>query len=86
MSLTTEVKPYHPRDAVAASIKTTLFTGGVGLFASAVQNTLEKRNVGPWGVVTRSGGTIAIFGIPYFYMGNTMDGIWEIYGTEWSLT
>ncbi|PWY88488.1 NADH-ubiquinone oxidoreductase 213 kDa subunit [Aspergillus heteromorphus CBS 117.55] len=38
-----------------------MITGGVGLFASAVQNTLTKRNVGPMGVFTRSGGTIGIF-------------------------
>lgn len=52
---------YHPQDALGAALKTSMLTGGVGLFASAVQNTLVKRNVGPWGVFTRSGGTVAIF-------------------------
>lgn len=75
MSSTTAEKVYHPRDAIASATKTTMLTGGVGLFASAVQNTLEKRNVGPWGVVTRSGGTIAIFGMACFYLGIAVDRI-----------
>lgn len=53
---------YHPKDALQATLKTTMLTGGVGLFASAVQNTLTRKNVGPWGVFTRTGGTIGIFG------------------------
>ncbi|PGH26551.1 hypothetical protein AJ80_01680 [Polytolypa hystricis UAMH7299] len=61
MASTTEEPKYHPQDALSAAVKTTLVTGGVGLFASAVQNTLQKQNVGPWGVITRSGGTIALF-------------------------
>ncbi len=44
-------------------MKTTGLTGAVGLFASAVQNTLARQNVGPWGVFVRSGGTIGIFGM-----------------------
>lgn len=44
-------------------MKTTGLTGSVGLFASAVQNTLARQNVGPWGVFVRSGGTIGIFGM-----------------------
>ncbi|KAJ5570526.1 NADH-ubiquinone oxidoreductase [Penicillium hispanicum] len=52
---------YHPQDAVSAAIKATTLTGGVGLFASAVQNTLTRQNVGPLGVFIRSGGTIGIF-------------------------
>ncbi|OOQ82321.1 NADH-ubiquinone oxidoreductase 21.3 kDa subunit [Penicillium brasilianum] len=51
---------YHPQDAVSAAIKTTMMTGGIGLFASAVQNTLVRQNVGPLGVFMRSGGTITI--------------------------
>lgn len=43
-------------------MKITALTGGVGLLASAVQNTLTRQNVGPWGVLTRTGGTIGIFG------------------------
>ncbi|KAJ6014573.1 hypothetical protein N7540_009164 [Penicillium herquei] len=52
---------YHPKDAISAATKTTLLTGTVGLMASAVQNTLARRNVGALGVLTRSGGTIGIF-------------------------
>ncbi|GKZ21089.1 hypothetical protein AbraIFM66951_002478 [Aspergillus brasiliensis] len=52
---------YHPKDAIAASMKTTMLTGGAGLFASAVQNTLTRQNVGPLGVFIRSGGTVGIF-------------------------
>jgi hypothetical protein len=53
---------YEPQDAVGAGIKGALTAGGVGLLASAVQNALQKRNVGTWGVFTRSGGTVATFG------------------------
>jgi hypothetical protein len=67
MSSKADEKVYQPKDAVTAAIKTTLLTGGVGLFASAVQNTLQKQNVGPWGVITRTGGTIALFGIADFH-------------------
>ncbi|PLB50247.1 NADH-ubiquinone oxidoreductase [Aspergillus steynii IBT 23096] len=52
---------YHPKNTIMASLKTTMLTGGVGLFTSAVQNTLVKKNVGPWGVFVRSGSTIGLF-------------------------
>ncbi|KAJ5172903.1 hypothetical protein N7492_005496 [Penicillium capsulatum] len=52
---------YHPQDAISVAMKATALTGGVGLFASAVQNTLTKRNVGPLGIFVRSGGTVTIF-------------------------
>ncbi|CAL5874449.1 uncharacterized protein PFLUO_LOCUS8745 [Penicillium psychrofluorescens] len=52
---------YHPKDAISGALKATVLTGSAGLFASAVQNTLTKRNVGPLGVFMRSGGTIGIF-------------------------
>ncbi|KAE8410338.1 hypothetical protein BDV36DRAFT_278090 [Aspergillus pseudocaelatus] len=57
----TEDHSYHPKDAIQATMKTTMLTGGVGLFASAVQNTLTRKNVGPFGVFVRSGSTIGIF-------------------------
>ena len=53
---------YQPKDAVKAAINGTLITGSAGLAVSAIQNTLTKRNVGAWGVFTRTGGTAAIFG------------------------
>ncbi|OJJ82872.1 Tim17/Tim22/Tim23/Pmp24 family protein [Aspergillus glaucus CBS 516.65] len=52
---------YHPHDAIGSAMKATTLTGGVGLFAAAVQNTLTKQNVGPLGVFFKSGGTIGIF-------------------------
>ena len=54
---------YHPQDAISAALKATTLTGGVGLFAAAVQNTLTKRNIGPMGVFIKGGGTIGIFGM-----------------------
>lgn len=54
---------YHPHDAIGAAMKATTLTGGVGLFAAAVQNTLTKQNVGPLGIFFKSGGTIGIFGM-----------------------
>lgn len=51
---------YHPKDSVSGALKVSMYTGAVGLFASAVQNTLQKQNVGPWGVFVRTGSTIGI--------------------------
>ena len=53
---------YQPKDAVGIAIQSTLITGAAGLTVSAVQNTLTKQNVTAWGVFTRSGGVIALFG------------------------
>ncbi|EFX00879.1 NADH-ubiquinone oxidoreductase subunit [Grosmannia clavigera kw1407] len=52
---------YHPEDAIKASAKGSLVVGGAGLFLAAIQNSLQKRNVGAWGVFTRSGGMVASF-------------------------
>ena len=54
---------YMPKDAVGLAIESTLITGAAGLAISAIQNTLTKQNVSGWGVFTRSGGVIAIFGV-----------------------
>lgn len=54
---------YHAKDAISAAMKATMLTGGVGLFASAVQNTLTRQNVGPLGIFIRGGGTIGVFGM-----------------------
>lgn len=56
---------YHPVDAIAAATKATALTGAVGLFGSAVQNTLARRNVGTMGIFMRTGGTIGIFGMSF---------------------
>ncbi|KAI4189054.1 MAG: hypothetical protein L6R41_001721 [Letrouitia leprolyta] len=52
---------YHPKDAISASVRSTLVSGGAGLFLSAVQNNLTRQNVTGWGVFTRTGSTIAMF-------------------------
>ncbi|KAH6677507.1 hypothetical protein B0J14DRAFT_651402 [Halenospora varia] len=52
---------YHPKDSIKAAANGAMVTGTAGAFVAAVQNTLTKRNVGPWGVFTRSGGNIAAF-------------------------
>ncbi|KAL5340526.1 hypothetical protein BJX70DRAFT_110692 [Aspergillus crustosus] len=61
MGSSAEDHHYHPKDTIARTASTTGVTGFVGLFASAVQNTLVRRNVGSWAIFTRSGSTIAIF-------------------------
>ena len=54
--------PYEPKDALAQSVRSATFTGSAGLLLAAVQNTLLRENVGAFGVFTRFGGTIALFG------------------------
>ena len=53
---------YEPKDAINATIKSTLILTGAGALTSATQNTLVRQNVTGWGIITRSGGTIATFG------------------------
>ncbi|PNS21298.1 hypothetical protein CAC42_1077 [Sphaceloma murrayae] len=53
---------YHPQDAIGAAVKATMITGGAGAFVSTVQNTLSRQNLGAMGFVTKTGGTIAVFG------------------------
>ncbi|CAK7264077.1 hypothetical protein SEPCBS119000_000815 [Sporothrix epigloea] len=52
---------YQPQDALYAGVKGTAVVGGAGLFLSAIQNSLQKRNVGAWGIFSRTGGTVASF-------------------------
>ena len=54
---------YKPKDAIGLAIESTLIMGAAGLTISAIQNTLTKQNVSGWGVFTRTGGIIAIFGV-----------------------
>lgn len=62
--MSTEEAVYQPRDAITTSIRSTMITGAAGAFVSAIQNTLTKQNVSGWGIFTRTGGTIAVFGKP----------------------
>jgi hypothetical protein len=53
---------YHPRDALHNTGSAMLQTTAVGAVIAGVQNTLRKQNVGAMGILTRSGGVIALFG------------------------
>ena len=59
-------KTYVPKDAVGLAIESTLVMGAAGLTIAAIQNTLTRQNVTAWGVFTRGGGIIAIFGVLLF--------------------
>ncbi|KAI9651676.1 MAG: hypothetical protein M1829_002571 [Trizodia sp. TS-e1964] len=59
--MASEPEVYHPKDTLRLGLNTTAIMGAAGLFTSAVQNSLTKANVGPWGVFTIYGGTIARF-------------------------
>lgn len=52
---------YHPKDAVAAGIRGAGIAGAAGAIIAGAQNTLTKSNVGALGVVSKFGGTIALF-------------------------
>ena len=54
---------YITKDAVGRGIEASLIMGAAGLTISAIQNSLTKQNVTGWGVFTRGGGIIAIFGV-----------------------
>ena len=54
---------FERRDAIGLGVKGTLILGGLGTMLSAVQNSLNKQNVGAFGVITRTGATIGIFGM-----------------------
>ncbi|KAI1112893.1 hypothetical protein F5Y14DRAFT_419888 [Nemania sp. NC0429] len=53
-----EDRLFHQRDAIKSGLQGAIVGGSAGFFLSAVQNSLAKRNVGAWGVFTRSGSTI----------------------------
>lgn len=53
---------YQPKDAISETVKVSLIMGAAGLTVSAIQNTLTKQNVSGWGVFTRTGGVIGLFG------------------------
>lgn len=55
---------YHPRDALHNTGNAMISTGTIGAVIAGVQNTLRKQNVGAMGILTRSGGVIALFGAP----------------------
>lgn len=54
--------PFHPHDTFKNTASATMQTTFAGLIAAATINTLTKKNVGPWGVISRNGGVVALFG------------------------
>ena len=60
--MATEEVQYQPKDAISTTINAALIVGGAGLFTSAVSNSLARENVGPLGIITRTGSTITTFG------------------------
>lgn len=61
--MASEGEHYQPKDAVKAALNGTMVTGGAGALVAAVQNSLSKKNVGAWGIFTRSGAVIGTFGM-----------------------
>ncbi|KAG2232347.1 hypothetical protein BDF21DRAFT_438846 [Thamnidium elegans] len=49
------------KDCISEAGKTAAIAGGMGLFVSTMQNTIQKHKEGARGVITRTGGTIAFF-------------------------
>ncbi|WFD28385.1 hypothetical protein MNAN1_003395 [Malassezia nana] len=52
---------FHVRQPVNEAFNAGIASAGVGLLASAVQNSLQKHKAGAMGIFTRTGGTIALF-------------------------
>jgi hypothetical protein len=59
--MATEHDTFHPRDTLANTANTTLPLTACGAIVAGVQNTLRKQNVGAMGIITRSGGVIALY-------------------------
>ena len=53
---------YEPQDAIGKATQGVLICGSAGFLFSAVQNVMTRQNVGALGVLTRFGGTTAVFG------------------------
>lgn len=54
---------YQPQDALGAATRAVVLTGTAGLFLAAIKNTVTKENVGAFGVISRFGSTVGIFGM-----------------------
>jgi hypothetical protein len=54
---------FHAQDALANTMRTTLQATAFGALMAGAQNTLRKQNVGAMGILTRSGGIIALYGV-----------------------
>ena len=58
-----ETEYYEPQDAIGKATQGVLVCGSAGFLFSAVQNTMARQNYGALGVLTRFGGTTALFGM-----------------------
>ncbi|KAF2198171.1 hypothetical protein GQ43DRAFT_423042 [Delitschia confertaspora ATCC 74209] len=56
-----EGERYQPKDTLSNTLSSTLQTTAFGAILAGAQNTLTRQNVGAMGIITRSGGTIALF-------------------------
>ncbi len=52
---------FSDRSAVASGVNAAALSAGAGLIVSAVQTSLGRHNQGAMGVLSRYGGTIALF-------------------------
>ena len=53
---------YHEKDTLANTVKTMSQTTLAGVIFAGAQNSLQRQNVGAFGIFTRSGAVIAQFG------------------------
>jgi hypothetical protein len=53
---------FQPSDTLSNTFSVALQTTAVGAIIAGVQNTLRKQNVGPFGIITRSGHIIVTYG------------------------
>lgn len=58
----TIAKAYHPVSPLSPAFNVGLTGAGVGLFVSAIKNSLESHNKGAMGVFSRTGWIIGYFG------------------------
>ena len=61
---------FTPKDAISTTLSAAKLTGGAGLLVAAVQNTLLRENIGAFGVFTRFGSTVALFGTWHTTLGS----------------
>jgi len=60
------IKGYHPVSPLSPAFNVGLTGAGVGLFVSAIKNSLESHNKGAMGVFSRTGWIIGYFGMFLF--------------------
>ncbi|KAH7138009.1 NADH-ubiquinone oxidoreductase 213 kDa subunit [Dendryphion nanum] len=56
-----EQTTFHPKNTLGNTARTTMQTAFAGALVAGVENTMRKQNVGAMGIITRSGGLIALF-------------------------